>query len=450
MRDNHNARRFWLVVPVGIVLSAVGCTKPETGPSSATPSATTVREVSPKERSLKRVVDQPGTIVAYEETKLFARVTGYVRLSHDAKGRIVYDIGRPVRGPGWYSRGEILAELVVPDLVEQTKLKWATVHQREAEVDQAVKTELAAVASVKVADAAITEAQALKDRWESQKKVMANLVKDRALDIQSSDETEYQFKAAGGRLASANAAVDKAKADRDRATADVKAAKSRVEVATADARHADVMLEYAKIRAPYDGIVTRRKVNTNDLVQPTNGQDDWLFTVAKLDPVRVVIAVPEVDAELVEVGAKVELTIQALSGPAPEDGKVARTSWSLEPGPRTLRAEVELPNKDGRLRPGTYVYARIIKQLPKGWTIETSAVVKQGDSTVCFLIEDGKKVVRTPVQIGRSDGQFVEVFKRQKAGSPDVWEDFTGNEKFAARAAGLTDGQAVQVETPGK
>ena len=73
-----------------------------------------------------------------------------------------------------------------------------------------------------------------------------------------------------------------------------------------------------------------------------------------------------------------------------------------------------------------------------------SAVVKQGDSTVCFLVEDGK-AVRTAVQVGRSDGQFVEVLKRQKPGSPAVWEEFTGNETVAGRAAALTDGQTVNL-----
>jgi hypothetical protein len=75
--------------------------------------------------------------------------------------------------------------------------------------------------------------------------------------------------------------------------------------------------------------------------------------------------------------------------------------------------------------------------------LPTSAVVKQGELTICYLIEGGK-AVRTPVQIGRSDGQFIEVLKRQKPGSPPMWEDFTGNEAVASRATGLAGGQAVQ------
>jgi RND family efflux transporter MFP subunit len=208
------------------------------------------------------------------------------------------------------------------------------------------------------------------------------------------------------------------------------------------------MLGYAKIRAPYDGVVTARKGNTGDFAQPAGGQSDWLFKVARIDPVRVVIAVPEADAELVKEKSEVKLTVQALSGQS-LSGVVARTSWALESGSRTLRAEIDLPNKDGRLRPGMYVYAQIVNQLADAWTLPASAVTKQGDSTVCFLIEDGK-AVRTPVQVGRGDGRFVQVLKRQKSGSPPAWEDFAGDEMVADRATGLTDGQSVQVDSSTK
>jgi RND family efflux transporter MFP subunit len=202
---------------------------------------------------------------------------------------------------------------------------------------------------------------------------------------------------------------------------------------------------YAKIRAPYDGVITFLKVKDGDFVQPAGGQGDWLFKVARLDPVRVVIAVPEADAELVNEKSEVKLTVQALYGPSLR-GKIVRTSWALDPGARTLRTEIDMPNKDDRLRPGNYVYAQITNQLPDAWTLPTSALVKQGDAAVCFVIEDGK-AVRTPVQVGRGDGKFIQVMKRQRPGSPPVWEDFTGTETIAARAAGLTDGQSVQVDS---
>jgi len=435
------------------MLTAVGCSQSAapTGQSASGTRSATVSVIRPQRKALKRVVEQPGTLQAYEETKLFARVPGYVRLFHDSDGRILHDIGRKIRGPRYDASGkevepgEVLAELVVPELEERTNLKKAMIRQAEADVDQAQKAVASAEANIATMEAAVVEARAKNDRWESESKRIAGLVKSGTIDEQSRDETWNQFKAAGARVLSSESAVRKAKADRDKALADVRSMQARVDVARSDALEAEAMLGYAKIRAPYDGIVTLRKVKTGDFVQPAGGQGDWLFRVARLDPIRVVIAVPEMDAELVKDKSEVKLSIQALSGPG-LSGTVARTSWALDAGARTLRTEIDLPNKDGRLRPGMYVYAQIINQLSDGWALPTSAVVKHGDATVCFLVEGGK-AVRTPVQVGRSDGQFVAVLKRQKSASPPVWEEFTGNETVAARASGLTDGQSVQLDS---
>jgi RND family efflux transporter MFP subunit len=411
-----------------------------------------VEVVSPQRKSLRRVVEQPGAVQAYEETHLFARVPGYVRLEQEADGRIRFDIGRPVRGPKYdadgkvVEPGEVLAELVVPELEEEVSLKKATTRQVAAEVEQARKALAAAEANIATMEAAVVEAKALVERWDSESKRIAGIAKTGILDIQVREETHYQFKAAGARQLSAEAAVRKARADRDKAAADVQATEARGDVARADALRAEAMLGYAKIRAPYDGVVAARKVDNGDLVQPAG--KGWLFTVARLDPVRVVVAVPEADAGLVQEKSPVKLSIRAAQA-QPFEGTVTRTSWVLEPGSRTLRVEIDLPNKERRLRPGMYVYAQIINPLPEAWTLPASAVVKQGDAMVCYLVEEGK-AVRTPVQVGRGDGQFFEVVKRQKPGTPPAWEAFTGKEPVAARAAGLTDGQAVKVEAPDK
>jgi HlyD family secretion protein len=440
-----------LILAIGI-LFASGCDPSVPVPRGVSaPSATVVGVARPRRQALLRAVEQPGAIQAYEETQLFARVPGYVRLFHDRDGRIIHDIGQKIRGPKFdpsgkhvVEPGEVLAELLVPELEQETNLKHAMIRQAEAEVEQTQKAVAAAEANIATLEAAVVEAKALKERWESEWKRFVSLAKSGTIDDQSRAETLNRFQAAAARVTSAEAAVIKAKADRDKTKADVRSAEARVDVAKADALRAEAMLGYAKIRAPFDGVVTGRKANTGDLVQPAGGPGDWLFKVARLDPVRVVIAVPEADAELVTQKAEVKLTVPALSGPTLR-GVVARTSWALEAAARTLRTEIDLPNKDGRLRPGMYVNARIIHQLPEGWTLPTSAVIKQGDAAICFVVESGK-AVRTPIQIGRSDGQYIEALKRQKPGSPPVWEEFTGNETVAARASGLTDGQAVQVQ----
>src|SRR5262249_2984410 len=151
----------------------------------------------------------------------------------------------------------------------------------------------------------------------------------------------------------------------------------------------EALLEYTKITAPYDGVVTRRSVNTGDFV--IGAEKVALFSVAQIDPVRVVVQVPEADAGLVLPGQDVSFAIQGFEDPLPT-GKVRRTSWSLEPGSRTLWTEIDLPNPKGLVRPGTYVFASLKVELPATWTIPATAVAKVGDESVVYLVEGGKAV----------------------------------------------------------
>ena len=77
------------------------------------------------------------------------------------------------------------------------------------------------------------------------------------------------------------------------------------------------------------------------------------------------------------------------------------------------------------------------------------ALAKQGDRRIAFRIESGKAVA-TPVQVGRGDASHTEVLRWQPAGSPATWHDFIGTERFASRALGLSDGQAVQAADAAK
>ncbi len=459
MSNTHVRHALLVSITVGgmfaISTMLIGCNQPADKSSSkgeVPKSDGTVDLVKPKLRSLPRIVEQPGTIQAYEETHLYARVPGYVRLSRDADGSIRFDIGRAIRGPKYdkagkeLEPGEVLAEIIVPELADEVKQKKALIRQAESEVDQTRKSLAAAEANIVTMESAVVEAKALLERWDSEAKRIVALVKNGVIDAQARDETQNQLKAAGARVSSAEATVRKAKADRDKSAADVKAAEAKVDVKRAEADRTETMLGYAKIRAPYDGIVVARRVNTGDFVQPNGGKGEWLFTVARLDPVRVVITVPEVDAGRILLDkAEVKLNVpaligQGLTGPY----KLTRTSWALDPGTRTLRTEIDIPNKDGRLRPGMYVYAKISNPSPENWTLPATAVVKQGDVMNCYQIDEQGKATRMTVQVGRSDGNFIEVMRWQKRDATSQWEDFTGTGTFAVRPSGLTDGQTVE------
>jgi multidrug resistance efflux pump len=434
-----------------IFIAAAGCNRQN--PSSAGPTAAPVAVtiVKPEMRSLQRIVEQPGIAQAFEETSLHAKLPGFVssiaddpskkdRPPHDRQ----IDIGSPV------AKGQVLAELAIPELGEEWNQKTAQVRQVEAEVVQSERAQTAAAAGIASAlsiveemKAGISKAQALYDRWQSELTRVSGLVKQGIMDAQTEDETRNQFKAAeanrnemNARVASANAAVIKARADEARSAADVVAVTARLDVARAEVRRVDALRSYTKIKAPYAGVVTRRTLNIGDFV--TGNEKYGLFTVARIDPVRVVVDVPESEATAVTVGLSVRLT---LAGPE-HTGQVARTSWSLAPGSRTLRTEIDVPNEKGLLRPGTYVSAKLTVELPAALTVPAAAVGKFGDEPIIYLVEGGK-AIRMVVQLNKGNGQFTQIRRYKKPGATD-WINFTGAESIAIPAAAVSDGQQVQ------
>jgi multidrug resistance efflux pump len=404
-------------------------------------------------RPVKRVVEQPGTVQAFEETALFARLTGYVgTLADDPDKKAHPPHDRRIDRGSRVKKGQLLAELSVPDLGEELKQKEALVRQAAAEVVQAEKSRLSADAAVAVAvemvteaEAGVSRAEALYTRWQSEANRIAGLVKGGVIDVQTRDETQNQFKAAEAarneataRVGSARAEVKRAEANRDKAGADVDAAKARLDVARANVGEVNARLGYLKIIAPFDGVVTRRAVNTGDLVSAAEKQP--LFSVARTDPVRVVVQVPEADAGLVAEGQDVRVVVPGVPGMTTA-GKVSRTSWSLEPGSRTLWTEVDLPNEKGLVRPGMYVTTRLSVELPAGWAAPAAAVGKVGEESVVYLAEGGK-AVRVSVQLGRGDGQYTQVRRYKRPGATD-WTDVTGSESVVTNAAVVTDGQPI-------
>jgi HlyD family secretion protein len=435
--------------------AASGCNrKPAAGGGAPPPAAPAITVVKPQMKPVQRVVEQPGTVEAFEETELLANTTGYVEsleTDPDKKDRAEYDrsidIGSRVKA------GQVLARLSIPELDEEFKGKTALVKQAEAEVIQAEKALVAAGAAVTAAasmvteaEAAVERAQAVYERWQLEVARVEKLIKD-GVDVgQTLSETQLQFRAAGAarkeataRIASTTAAVRKVEADRDKAAADVTAARARLDVAKAEARRLDALRGYTRIKAPFNGIVTRRAVNRGDFVKA--GDKHALFRVARIDPVRVVVYVPEAEAGLVAEGQEVRLALQDRAEPG-DVGKVSRASWSLEAGSRTLRTEIDMPNEKGHLRPGMYAYARLSIQLPAAWAVPAPAIGKVNEEPVIYLVENGK-AVRAQVQLLRGDGQFTQIRRYKKPDARD-WVDVTGAELIATPAIAVVDGQPVE------
>src|SRR6266545_4101934 len=259
-------------VPPGLLLLAVLLTM--AADSRWSPAA------QPQPKGARYTIELPGQVEAAEQTSLYPRLAGYVQKVH-------VDIGDRVK------KGQVLAELSVPEIEADLKHKVALVALAEAE--------------------------------------------------------------AKGKAA--QAAREEKASRRELARASIKVALARQTVAGAEVQRADALFQYAAVRAPYDGLVVWRGVNTGDFTGPgRGGKVESLFAVARIDSVRVLLAVPEAAAPLVAVGTRAVIRFPALKGQEVE-GKLTRTAWTLDPASRILRAEIDLPNPEGKLRPGMFVRA---------------------------------------------------------------------------------------------
>ena len=183
-------------------------------------------------------------------------------------------------------------------------------------------------------------------------------------------------------------------------------------------------------------MITRRNVHVGDLTEPgTQGQP--LFIVARDDLVRITVSVPEMYATEVEAGDRVLVRLQALSG-RDFEGKVTRTSWTLDVKNRTLRTEIDVPNPKGTLRPGLYAYATVVvEEHADALSVPTSALIRQDSKTYCVAVTDGR-AVRKPVVVGLDDGTRAEILS-----------GLQGTEAIVkAYASSLADGQSVAVIEP--
>jgi RND family efflux transporter MFP subunit len=433
------------------LLLAAGCNQPA-GPSPSggqaqgSAAVPEVKVVKPVRKSLSHAIAQPGEIQAYYQTPIYARIPGYVDKVHkDIDDRV--------------EEGEVLAELSVPEMDEELNQKEALVGQARAEIEQATKLLASAEADIESAAAKVKEAEASRERVNAERRRAESqyerLRKSSAvLTPENIEEALLGFEAAKAAVAEVEAKVGSARADRvskearrDKARADLSAARAHLRVAEADQRRYAELVKYAKLRAPFAGVVTRRKVDPGYSVQPAAAgtPGEALFVVARTDTMRIFVDVPENDAVLVTKGTPAVVSVQALGGEE-FSAEVTRTSFALDTTKeRVLRAEIDLSNPAGRLRPGMYAYATIKVGRANALTVPASAVVTQGDQTFCYRVEGGK-AVRTPVRLGFRDGQLVELLKRRGPGQEADWEDFTGEEEIVtSNPSALSDGQAVSV-----
>src|ERR1700730_9821722 len=210
-----------------------------------------------------------------------------------------------------------------------------------------------------------------------------------------------------------HADADIAKADLGVAEANRDLAANQVDVAAATVEKIKTLLAYTQIVAPFDGVVARRQVNRGDLVQAaaatrTTPSAGSLFTVQRIDTIRVFCDVPENDVPHLHVGDPAIVKPSGFNGKA-FIGRVTRVTLRLDPETRHKPTEIDLPNPEERLYPGTYAEVSLeMNRHADALTVPTAAVGSDGDGNFVYTITDNR-ITSLAVKTGLTDDSRIEV-----------------------------------------
>ncbi|HEX8911678.1 MAG TPA: efflux RND transporter periplasmic adaptor subunit [Humisphaera sp.] len=283
-----------------------------------------------------------GSVEAYEQADLYARAAGYV-------SAVNADIGDAV------TAGQVLAVIDQPELEQDLAEAVATATAKRKLVDSAAAAVAQAGELLNVAKQQVVRYQADADLQSATLKRQEALFAGNAATGQSMDDARAKAAIAQADAAIAKAKVAAAEADLKGALAARDVAAAQAEVAAAAVGKVEALRRYLKVAAPFDGTVTRRAVNRGDLAQAGGGGRAAvpLFTVQRVDVVRVRCDIPQAAAAGISTGTAASVRLTAAGGD-PIAAAVTRTARALNPETRTMRVEIDLPNPDGKLLPGAY------------------------------------------------------------------------------------------------
>ena len=284
---------------------------------------------------------------------IYARVSGYLT-------NWLVDIGDRVK------KNQVLAIIDTPELDAQLEAAKAQLKASEAEV------------KVKEADAEF--AKSTYERWQGSAKGVVS-------------DQEREDKKAGHATAEAK----------------LNAARARVNLDKSNIDRLTFLAQFKQVTAPYDGVITERRVDVGDLVTAgSTSNTSPLFEISQYDQIRVFANVPQRASGETSVGTAAAITASEFPSEVFE-GKITRTSQSIDPQARTLRVEIDLPNASQKLLPGMYLKVAFKLRPRTSVQIPASALVFKTGGPQVAVIRSNNTVKFIDVQIGRDNGNTVDI-----------------------------------------
>jgi RND family efflux transporter MFP subunit len=335
-----------------------------------------VRVAAVRASDSKMTISLPATTTAFEAANIFARTSGYIEKRY-------VDIGDRVKA------GDLLAEIIAPELDHQIVQARATLEQNKSTLQQTQ-------ASRELAD--VTNARDSK------------LVTQGWLTKQQGDNDRLTLQAQ---------------------QAAVGVAQSNIAAQEAQIRILEQEKAYQRVVAPFDGVITQRNIDNGSLVQ---SGATFMFTLMHPDVIRTQAYVPQDEAVGVMPGVDAVVHVPEIPDRS-FPGKVTRIASALQPGSRTLLTEVDVPNPDGALSPGIYCTVELlIPRKTPSMIIPATAVVFDENGLHVAVVENGTAHLQK-ITIARDFGKEVEVHDGVKEGDQVILDP----------TATLTEGSKVAV-----
>ena len=280
------------------------------------------------------------------EIKAFTEAPVHARANGYLKRRLV-DIGAAVEA------GQLLAEIDTPELDQELA-------RTRAELAQA--------------DAALGLARITAARW-------AELLKTAGVSEQEAAEKQ----------------------------ADLALKSATVEAGRANVRRLEELQSFARVTAPFAGVITARNIDLGDLISANSGRE--LFRLAQTRTLRVFVRVPQTAARSIAIGLTAELTLPELPGRV-FTAKVARTAGAMEPGSRTLLTELEVDNAQGEILAGSYAQVRFreLKQ-EAALTLPANTLIFRAEGPQVGVVKGDGRVELRRVEVGRDFGPTIEIIE---------------------------------------
>ena len=318
-----------------------------------------------------------GTVTPLQSAALSSVISGTVR-------DVTAQIGQRVQA------GELLVQIDDSTLRAQQSQAAANLGQVQANTQGATTTAQANLNSAKIAsinaDANLSRNQTLYNQGYVSKAAL-----DQARDQAAAAEAAYR---------AAQVTAQNASLDSRQNTAAVAALRS----AEAALNSVNTQIAQASVQAPFDGVVTARKVDPGALASP----GETLMEVAQLDPVFVDVGIPGSNLGQARVGTPVTVTVSDFPG-RPWHGRVAYLNLAAVPGTSIYQARIPLANADLALRGGMVAAISFEQGRKRNVLLAPRTAVFQTEAGYSMFVIEGGKAKAIPVDVGLSNDQVDEV-----------------------------------------